>query len=122
MPQDPPLCEAIVNLSDRLVEGCFNRRPCDTWIQKIWKEGIDLNHSTCFDNWFVGKSVIGLLTLKYCQTFVVQTDSSSGSTEVYFFDPEVLSGGRVTYIDGANGQYHKPLPGSVCLVYDGAAH
>ena len=76
MTQDPPLCEAIVNLSDHRVESYFNRRSCDTWLQKIWKEGIDYDHGACFDNWFVGKYVIGDLALKYLQTFVVQTDSS----------------------------------------------
>ena len=122
MTQDPPLCEIIVNLSYHPVEGYFNSLSCDTWIQKIWKEGIDFDHCTCLENWFMGKSMIGLLALKYFLIFVVQTDSSSGSTEVYFFDPSVLSGVRVTYIGGATGQYHKPLPGSVCLVYDGATH
>ena len=39
-----PLCEAIVNLSDQPVEGYFNRRSRDTWLQKIWKEGIDYDH------------------------------------------------------------------------------
>ena len=122
MTQDPPLCEAIVTLSDRPVEGYFNRRSHDTWLQNIWNEGIDYAHGACFDKCFMGKSVIGFLALKYCQTFVLQTDISSGSTEVYFFDPAVLSGCRVTYISGANGQYHKSLSGSICLVYDGAAH
>ena len=104
------------------MEGYFNCCSCDTWLQKIWKEGIDYDHGAFFDNWFVGKSVIGLLALKYCQTFVVQTYSSSGSTEVYFFDTAVLSGGRVAYIAGSTCQYHKHLTRSVCLVHDGAAH
>ena len=76
MTQDPSLCKAIFNLSDRPVEGYFNHRSRDTWLQKIWKEGIDYDHGACSDNWFVGKYVIGNLALKYCQTFVVQTDSS----------------------------------------------
>ena len=122
MTQDPPLCKEIFNLSDRPLEGYFNCRSRETWLQKIWKEGNDYDHGACFDNWFVGKSVIGLLTFKYFQTFVVQTYSSSGSTEVYLFNPSVSSGGRVNYISGTTGQYHKPLPGYVCLVYDGAAH
>ena len=37
MTQEPPLCEAIVNLSDCPVEGYLNRRSLDTWIEKIWK-------------------------------------------------------------------------------------
>ena len=83
---------------------------------------MDYNHGACFDNWFVGKFVIGLLALKYFHTVFVQTDSSSGSTEVHFLDPSFLSGGRVNYISGATGHHHKPLPGSVCLVYDIASH
>ena len=51
------------------MEGYFNCCSCDTWLQKIWKEGIDYDHGACFDNWFVGKYVIGLLDLKYFQTF-----------------------------------------------------
>ena len=71
MTQDQPLCKEIFNLSDRPVEGYFNRRSRDTWLQKIWKEGINYGHGACFGNWLVGKYLIGLLALKYCQTFVV---------------------------------------------------
>ena len=119
---DPPLCEEIFNLSDRPVEGYFNLRSRSTWIQKIWKEGINYDHGAWFNNCFVGKSMIGLLALNYCHTFVVQTDRSSGSTEIYFFNPTVLSDVRVTYISGATDQYHKPLPECIYLVYYGAAH
>ena len=68
--------------------------------------------------WFDGKSLCGVMALRYKTTFVVyQTDARC--TEIYFYEVSTVI---VRYSMGPENTYYLPLKGSICLFYDGKVH